>query len=58
VREALGRTGSNSTTIASMLKRWKIENQETVAATESRLPAELIDAVKSVHDRLQAGTAR
>lgn len=52
VREALGDTGSKST-IAPMLKRWKAEHQGTVAEVDSGLPAELVEAVKSLHGRLQ-----
>lgn len=57
VREALGGTGSKST-IAPMLKRWKSEHQETVAEAELGLPAELVQAVKGVYDRLQADLAQ
>lgn len=52
VRETLGGTGSKST-IAPMLKRWKAEHQDTVAEAQSGLPAELIQAVKAVYDKLR-----
>ncbi|WP_413460531.1 DNA-binding protein [Herbaspirillum huttiense] len=57
VREALGDTGSKST-IAPMLKRWKAEHQEVVADVDTGLPNDLVDAVKSVYQRLQDGVAR
>jgi chromosome segregation ATPase len=53
VREALGDTGSKST-IAPLLKRWKTEHQDTVAAAESGLPASLLQAVKGLHQHMQA----
>jgi chromosome segregation ATPase len=53
VREALGNTGSKST-IAPFLKRWKAEHQETVAEAESGLPATLLQAVKGLHQHMQA----
>lgn len=56
VREALGGTGSKST-IAPMLKRWKSEHQETVAEAELGLPAELVQAVKGIYEKLQADLA-
>ncbi|MFC5475600.1 DNA-binding protein [Paraherbaspirillum soli] len=52
VREALGSTGSKST-IAPLLKRWKAEHQEALVETELGLPAELLQAVKGVYERLQ-----
>jgi|TARA_B100001105_G_C22398434_1_gene447941 chromosome segregation ATPase len=57
VREALGDTGSKST-IAPMLKRWKTEHQEVVADANLGLPVELVDAVKSIYERLQGDVAR
>lgn len=53
VREALGGTGSKST-IAPLLKRWKAEHQDTVTAAESGLPAPLLQAVKALHQHMQA----
>jgi chromosome segregation ATPase len=57
VREALGGTGSKST-IAPMLKTWKSEHQESAAQAQLGLPAELVHAVKSVYDNLQADVAQ
>ncbi|MDE2430348.1 MAG: DNA-binding protein [Burkholderiales bacterium] len=53
VRDAMGGTGSKST-IAPMLKRWKLEHQEQVEASTAGLSATLIQAVKAVYDHLQA----
>ncbi|MEC5161341.1 MULTISPECIES: DNA-binding protein [unclassified Janthinobacterium] len=53
VREALGGTGSKST-IAPLLKRWKVEHQESVVAAETGVPAELLLAVKGLYQKLQA----
>lgn len=53
VREALGGTGSKST-IAPLLKRWKVEHQDTVTTAESGLPAPLLHAVKELHQHMQA----
>lgn len=53
VREAMGGTGSKST-IAPMLKRWKLEHQEQVEASAAGLPVTLVQAVKAVYDHLQA----
>jgi len=53
VREALGGTGSKST-IAPLLKRWKAERQQTVAAAEAGLPASLLQAVKGLHEHMQS----
>lgn len=52
VREALGGTGSKST-IAPLLKRWKIEHQDTVVAAESGLPAPLLHVVKELYQHMQ-----
>jgi len=52
VREALGGTGSKST-IAPMLKRWKAEHREDIVESELGVPAELLQAIKSVYDKLQ-----
>lgn len=52
VREALGGTGSKST-IAPMLKRWKAEHAEDIVGAELGVPAELLQAVKGVYDKLQ-----
>ena len=49
VRERLG-TGSKST-IAPLLKRWRSDNGE--AADVSRLPSDLVEVVKSLHERVQ-----
>jgi len=49
VREHLG-TGSKST-IAPLLKRWRSDNGE--AADVSGLPNDLIEVVKSLHERVQ-----
>lgn len=57
VREALGSTGSKST-IAPMLKQWKVEHQSAVAATDAGLPVELLEAVKGVYERLQVEAER
>lgn len=52
VRETLGGTGSKST-IAPLLKRWKVEHQDTIVAAESGLPASLLQAVKGLHQHMQ-----
>ena len=49
VREHLG-TGSKST-IAPLLKRWRSDNGE--AAAVSALPNDLVEVVKSLHERVQ-----
>ena len=49
VREQLG-TGSKST-IAPLLKRWRSDNGE--AADISGLPNDLVEVVKSLHERVQ-----
>ena len=49
VREHLG-TGSKST-IAPLLKRWRSDNGE--AADVSGLPNDLVEVVKSLHERVQ-----
>src|SRR3569623_706175 len=53
VREALGGTGSKST-IAPMLKRWKAEHTKDIVEAELGVPAELLQAIKGVYDKLQA----
>ncbi len=53
VREALGSTGSKST-IAPLLKQWKIEHQKVVVESDTGWPAELLQAMKSVYEKLQA----
>jgi chromosome segregation ATPase len=53
VREAMGATGSKST-IAPLLKRWKTEQQDTIATAEAGLPASLLDAVKGLHQHMHA----
>lgn len=52
VREAMGGTGSKST-IAPMLKRWKLEHRESVEASDAGIPASLLQAVKGIHEALQ-----
>ena len=52
VRDALGGTGSKST-IAPMLKQWKSQHEGQVAAAGAGLPAELLETVKGVYERLQ-----
>lgn len=56
VRAALGDTGSKGT-IAPMLKQWKAQHQgEAVAAgAGAGLPADLLEAVKGVYQRLEVG---
>ena len=53
VRVALGGTGSKST-IAPMLKQWKAEHEGQVVAASTGLPADLLEAVRAVHQRLEA----
>lgn len=53
VRDALGDTGSKST-IGPFLKRWKAEQQDAIAEAESGLPAPLLQAVKGLHQHMQA----
>ena len=57
VREALGGTGSKST-IAPFLKRWKAEQQDTMAAVDSGLPASLLQAVTGLYEHMQAELTR
>lgn len=52
VRAALGGTGSKST-IAPMLKQWKTEHEGQAVAASTGLPADLLEAVKAVHQRLE-----
>lgn len=52
VRDALGNTGSKST-IAPMLKRWKTEHQDQVLPQNTGLPADLLQTVKALYERLQ-----
>lgn len=52
VRAALGGTGSKST-IGPMLKQWKAEHEGVVAAAGAGLPADLLEAVRGVYERLQ-----
>lgn len=54
VRAALGDTGSKGT-IAPMLKQWKAQHQGETAAAAAGLPADLLEAVKGVYQRLEAG---
>ncbi len=53
VREALGGTGSKST-LAPLLKRWKAAHSEDSVKAELGVPSQLLEAVKSVYDQLQA----
>ena len=54
VREAMGGTGSKST-IAPMLKQWKAQHEGEVAAAGTGLPADLLEAVQGVYERVQEG---
>ena len=53
VRAALGNTGSKST-IAPMLKQWRAAHQGAVVAAGTGLPADLLEAVQGVYQRLEA----
>lgn len=53
VRAALGDTGSKST-IAPLLKRWKAEHESQAVVASTGLPADLLEAVQAVHQRLEA----
>lgn len=57
IRAALGGTGSKST-IAPLLKRWKSAHSGTVAQAELGLPAELVLALKGLHEKVQAEAAQ
>lgn len=52
VRAALGGTGSKST-ITPLLKQWKAQHGGEMAAANAGLPADLLDVVKGVYERLQ-----
>lgn len=52
IREAMGGTGSKST-IAPLLKRWKFENQESIANSGTGIPASLLQSVKNLHQHMQ-----
>lgn len=54
VREAMGGTGSKST-IAPMLKQWKAQHEDKVAAAGAGLPTDLLEAVQGVYERVQEG---
>ncbi len=54
VREAMGGTGSKST-IAPMLKQWKAQHEGKIAAAGPGLPADLLEAVQGVYERVQEG---
>lgn len=54
VREAMGGTGSKST-IAPMLKQWKAQHEGGLAAAGAGLPADLLEAVQGVYERVQEG---
>lgn len=54
VREAMGGTGSKST-IAPMLKQWKAQHESEVTAAGAGLPADLLEAVQGVYERVQEG---
>lgn len=53
VRAALGSTGSKST-IAPMVKRWKVEHEAKGRAAATGLPAHLLEAVTALNERMQA----
>lgn len=53
VRAALGDTGSKST-IGPLLKQWKAEHESQAAVASTGLPADLLQAVKAVHQRMEA----
>lgn len=57
VREQLGGTGSKST-IAPLLKQWKMQHQGETAAAGAGLPVDLLEAVKGVYERVQADAQR
>lgn len=52
VRIAMGGTGSKST-IAPMLKQWKAEHHGEIAANKTGLPADLLESIRSVYERLE-----
>ncbi|MGS0741616.1 DNA-binding protein [Glaciimonas sp. GG7] len=52
VRQELGSTGSKST-IAPLLKRWRVEYQENIGSVDVGIPTTLIDAMKVVYENLQ-----
>lgn len=52
VRAALGNTGSRST-IAPMLKQWKAAYQADATAAAAGLPADLLEAVQAVYQRVE-----
>ena len=54
VRAQLGNTGSK-TTIAPLLKAWKAEQEKDASTAIACLPVDLVEAVKAVNERLQAG---
>ncbi len=54
VREPMGGTGSKST-IAPMLKQWKAQHAGEVAAAGAGVPADLLEAIKGVYERVQVG---
>lgn len=56
VRAALGDTGSKSTN-GPYLNRWKAEQEGEKATAIAGLPVELLEAVKSVHELVQADAA-
>lgn len=53
VRAAMGGTGSKST-IGPMLKQWKADHEGQTVATSAGLPADLLETVKTLYQRLQA----
>lgn len=57
IRAALGGTGSKST-LAPLLKRWKVAHPGTLAQAEWGLPTELVLALKEVYEKVQAQTAQ
>ena len=54
VREAMGSTGSKST-IAPMLRQWKAQHEGEVAAADAGVPADLLEAIRGVYERVQVG---
>lgn len=52
VRAALGDTGSRST-IGPMLRQWRHEHQDQATAAAASLPADLLETVQAVHQRIE-----
>lgn len=53
VRAALGDTGSKST-IGPMLRQWRHGHREQATAVAAGLPADLLEAVQALHQRMEA----